>query len=206
MKFDGVSGRQTAVEVLIVGAGPAGAVAAALLRRQGRGALVLEREQFPRFSIGESLLPQSMEYLGEAGMLPAVGYRANVKLLWGHGFALLGNAGDFLDRIFSSGVTRAFESASLAAAALDRQFGGETVDWQAEFAAPLKRGVDTFRAFVESWYRGGFQQIIFHADPPPLVGRMISAVLAGYAWDTTNPYVREAARPLAALEQLCCGR
>ena len=60
------------VEVLIIGAGPAGALAAALLRRQGLRVLVLEREQFPRFSIGESLLPQSMEYLEQAGMLDAV--------------------------------------------------------------------------------------------------------------------------------------
>src|SRR5476649_617273 len=60
------------VEILIVGAGPAGSVAAALLRRQGRQVLVIEREQFPRFSIGESLLPQSMQYLEEAGMLRTV--------------------------------------------------------------------------------------------------------------------------------------
>ena len=60
------------VEVLIIGAGPAGALAAALLCRQGLRVLVLEREQFPRFSIGESLLPQSMEYLEQAGMLGAV--------------------------------------------------------------------------------------------------------------------------------------
>ena len=66
---------QTRVEqcdVLIIGAGPAGSVAAALLLKQGRRVLVLEREQFPRFSIGESLLPQSMEYLQQAGMLQAV--------------------------------------------------------------------------------------------------------------------------------------
>ena len=72
-----------------------------------------------------------------------------------------------------------------------------------EFAAPLKRGVDTFRAFVESWYRGGFQRIIFHAHPPPDIRRMISAILAGYAWDQTNPYVRDTQRRLAALEELC---
>ena len=47
-------------------------MAAALLCRQGLRVLVLEREQFPRFSIGESLLPQSMEYLEQAGMLGAV--------------------------------------------------------------------------------------------------------------------------------------
>jgi len=405
-----------AVEVLIIGAGPAGAVAAALLRRQGRRVLVLEREQFPRFSIGESLLPQSMEYLEQAGMLRAVeeggfqlkngaafgrgrqytefdfsekysagwsttyqverarfdhllaraaeqqgaevryrhevvavdvsgpraqiavkgadgknylvdagfildasgfgrvlprllqlespsnfpvrgalfthvedhiaadfdrnkilitvhpsrddvwywlipfadgrcslgvvaesgflarhggsegerlqslvrqapslqrllaharwdtpvrqivGYSANVKSLCGPGYALLGNAGEFLDPIFSSGVTIAFKSASLAAAALERQFAGEAVDWNAEFAAPLKRGVDTFRAFVESWYRGGFQRILFHADPPAEIRRMISAILAGYAWDETNPYVHDTKRRLAALEELCCER
>ena len=59
-------------EILIIGAGPSGAVAAGLLRKQGRKVLILERETFPRFSIGESLLPQSMQYLEEAGMLQDV--------------------------------------------------------------------------------------------------------------------------------------
>jgi flavin-dependent dehydrogenase len=134
------------------------------------------------------------------------GYAANVKSLWGPGYALLGNAGEFLDPIFSSGVTIAFKSASLAAAALGRQFASETVDWDAEFAAPLKRGIDTFRAFVESWYRGSFQRIVFHADPPAELRAMISAILAGYAWDQTNPFVRDTKRRLAALEELCYER
>jgi flavin-dependent dehydrogenase len=403
-------------EILIVGAGPAGSVAAALLRQQGRQVLVIEREQFPRFSIGESLLPQSMAYLEQAGMLQAVveagfqfkngaafmhdgsytdfdfrdkhsagwgttyqvqrghfdhilaseaerfgaevrfrhevldialgqganggarvtvkhadghsysvdagfildasgfgrilprllkletpsnfpvrgaifthvqdgigagfdrnkirvtvhpkhcdvwfwtipfaggrcsqgvvaetsfldryqgtpterlqaivaeepslqallanavwdtparqitGYSANVEKLWGQGYALLGNAGEFLDPVFSSGVTIAFKSASLAAAALQRQFAGETVDWQADYGIPLRKGVDTFRAFVESWYAGGFQKIIFHQDKQPDVKRMIAAILAGYAWDQSNPLVKETSRRLAALEALC---
>src|ERR1700693_5745399 len=59
-------------DILIIGAGPAGSVAAALLRQQGRHVIILEREQFPRFSIGESLLPQSMQYIEQAGMLQAV--------------------------------------------------------------------------------------------------------------------------------------
>lgn len=131
------------------------------------------------------------------------GYSANVKSLWGRGYALLGNAGEFLDPVFSSGVTIAFKSASLAAACLDRQFKGEAVDWEADYARPLKAGVDTFRVFVESWYAGGFQQVIFHENASPEVRRMIASILAGYAWDTSNPYVADSKRRLGVLEALC---
>lgn len=132
-----------------------------------------------------------------------VGYAANVKSLWGKGYALLGNAGEFLDPVFSSGVTIAFKSASLAAAALQRQFDGDVVDWEKEYAAPLKKGVDTFRGFVESWYAGGFQKIIFYPNQQPEIRRKIAAILAGYAWDESNPYVRATSRYLKTLEEVC---
>ncbi len=409
-----MSGLARSVDVTIIGAGPAGAVAAGFLRRQGRSVLVLEREQFPRFSIGESLLPQSMEYIEAAGMLrdvveagfqhkngaafvcgdlatafdfrdkfspgwgttyqvqrarfddvlanaaaragaevryrheviavtpdverpslrvrsaegeeyevqarfildasgfgralprllqletpsdfpsrgaifthvedrttsgsfdrekilvsvhprhedvwywtipfsngrcslgvvarqeflagyggseterlraivseartlqtllrdavwdtPArqiVGYSANVKSLWGPGFALLGNAGEFLDPVFSSGVTIAFKSASLASTAIARSFAGERVDWEQDYARPLRAGVDTFRAFVRAWYDGRFQRIIFHPDQAPEVRRMIASILAGYAWDQNNPFVAQPERRMAVLAEVC---
>jgi flavin-dependent dehydrogenase len=132
-----------------------------------------------------------------------VGYSANVKSLWGRGYALLGNAGEFLDPVFSSGVTIAFKSASLATQCIAREFAGETVDWQAEYAVPLKAGVDTFRTFVDAWYAGGFQRIIFHDNHTPDIRRMISSILAGYAWDANNPYVAQSRRRLSVLEQLC---
>jgi len=135
-----------------------------------------------------------------------VGYASNVKYLYGRGYALLGNAGEFLDPIFSSGVTIAFKSASLAAALVPRQLSGVPVDWEREFAQPLKQGVDTFRAFIESWYRGGLQRIIFDPRQPANIRRMIAAILAGYAWDQENPYVSQPRRRLAVLEELCYQR
>ena len=60
------------VDVLIIGAGPAGSMSAALLASRGYEVLVLEKQRFPRFSIGESLLASTAEMLSEAGMLDAV--------------------------------------------------------------------------------------------------------------------------------------
>jgi len=131
------------------------------------------------------------------------GYSANVKSLYGKGYALLGNAGEFLDPVFSSGVTIAMKSASLAAAVLDRQFKQEAVDWNAEYAVPLQRGVDTFRVFVDAWYDGRFQDVIFHQKQQPEIKAMICSILAGYAWDEANPYVKNARSRLDTLVELC---
>lgn len=131
------------------------------------------------------------------------GYSANVKTLHGPGFALLGNAAEFLDPVFSSGVTIAMRSASMAANLLHRQLQGEAVDWHSEFAEPLKRGVDTFRVYVEGWYDGSFQDVIYHPASSPEIRAMISSILAGYAWDARNPFVAEPKRRLRTLAELC---
>jgi flavin-dependent dehydrogenase len=132
-----------------------------------------------------------------------VGYAASVKAMHGPGFALLGNAAEFLDPIFSSGVTIAMRSSSMASALLDRQLRGGAVDWEAEFARPLKRGVDTFRAYVSAWYDGRFQDVIFAKYQEAEVRAMICSILAGYAWDQNNPFVAHPERRLDLLAQLC---
>lgn len=133
-----------------------------------------------------------------------VGYAAKVSRLQGPGFALLGNAAEFLDPVFSSGVTIALQSASLAAAAVDRELRGEKVDWETDYVSPLTYGIETFRAFVTGWYDGSLQDVIFFPRQDPTIRRMICSVLAGYAWDEANPYTGpQAHRRLTALANMC---
>ena len=126
------------------------------------------------------------------------------RICWGPGFALLGNAGEFLDPVFSSGVTIAMKSAFLATRVLHEQLSGKQVDWDRDYALPLRRGIDTFRAFVDAWYDGRFQDVVFFERQQTDVKRMIASILAGYAWDENNPYVQQPRR-LDVLARLCRG-
>jgi geranylgeranyl reductase family protein len=64
-------------DVIVIGGGPSGSTVAARLAQRGRRVLLLEKERFPRFHIGESLLPCSMPLFEQLGVMPA---------LVGHGF------------------------------------------------------------------------------------------------------------------------
>lgn len=59
---------QTECDVVVIGGGPAGSTAGHVLARHGRKAIVVERDTFPRFHIGESLLPANMEILERLGV------------------------------------------------------------------------------------------------------------------------------------------
>lgn len=131
------------------------------------------------------------------------GYSANVKSLYGQKFALLGNAGEFLDPVFSSGVTIALKSASLVSPLLVKHLNGQAVDWQKEYSDELRRGITTFWHFVSRWYNRDLQNIIFYDNPQPVVRKMICGILAGYAWDQQNPFVEDAQRRLNVLAEIC---
>ncbi|MEZ8661510.1 NAD(P)/FAD-dependent oxidoreductase [Vibrio cyclitrophicus] len=141
------------------------------------------------------------EYPNPAGEIG--GYSANVKHLATDKYALLGNAGEFLDPVFSSGVTIAMKSAQFVVECVEKQLNGENVDWERDYAAPLMVGVNTFRTYVEGWYSGTLQDVIFYQDPNLKIKQMVCSILAGYAWDQTNPYVKESQRRLATLAEIC---
>ncbi len=63
------SSSDPAYDAVIIGAGPAGSTAATYLAKAGRKVLLLEKEKFPRFHIGESLLPYNREVFEELGVL-----------------------------------------------------------------------------------------------------------------------------------------
>lgn len=59
-------------DVLVMGGGPAGSATATRLARLGYRTTLLEKDQHPRFHIGESLLPLSLPYLEDLGVLPEI--------------------------------------------------------------------------------------------------------------------------------------
>lgn len=66
-------------EVIIIGGGPAGATTAALLAEKGRRVLVLEKEKFPRYHVGESLMPYCWFTLNRLGLVEEMNRIAYVK-------------------------------------------------------------------------------------------------------------------------------
>lgn len=130
------------------------------------------------------------------------GYSKNVSRLYGDRFILLGNATEFLDPVFSSGVTIAMHSAHLAAKCVEKILLNQPCDLENEYAKPLMTGVNAFRTYVDGWYSTKFQDVIYNGKNHD-IKRQICSILAGYAWDLNNPYVKRSDDALAALWEYC---
>ncbi len=129
-------------------------------------------------------------------------WSSTTDTFYGEGFVLTGNVTEFLDPIFSSGVTLATVSSQLAAHLVIKKLNGETVDWESEYMEPVMQGVNTFRSYVMAWYEGTLDTIFFAAKQNLEIKNQICSVLAGYVWDLSNPFVKDHATALPKLARL----
>lgn len=146
---------------------------------------------------------RDVDFVFEPRVLEA--WSATTDKFYGDGFVLTGNVTEFLDPIFSSGVTLATVSSQTAAKLVIKKLQGEEVDWEKDYMEPTMQGVNVFRSYVMAWYEGTLDTIFFSRNPDPVIKQQICSVLAGYVWDQSNPYVKnheEALKRLARLIEL----
>ena len=143
---------------------------------------------------------KDVEFVFEPRVLES--WSVTTSTFYGEGFVLTGNVTEFLDPVFSSGVTLATVSSQLAAHLVIRKLKGENIDWEKEYTEPMMQGVDTFRSYVNAWYDGTLDTIFFADKVNEEIKAMICSVLAGYVWDTNNPYVKNHDTALVKLAKL----
>ncbi len=129
-------------------------------------------------------------------------WSATTDKFYGNGYVLTGNTTEFLDPVFSSGVTLATVSSQVAAKLVIRKLKGENVNWQTEYQDVMMQGVNTFRTYVLAWYNTSLHKIFFAPNPRPEIQNMICSVLAGYVWDANNPYVKDHATAVEKLARV----
>ena len=99
----------------------------------------------------------------------------------GDRWILAGDAGSFLDPVFSTGVSIAMESGLEAAAELHR--GLMRNDFSASsfaaFSRRQRKRFETFRRFVVGFYTPQFRDVFFSKEPPKLIFRSVATLLAG---------------------------
>ena len=127
------------------------------------------------------------------------GYSISTKQLFGEGYILVGNATEFLDPVFSSGVTLAMESGNKASKLVGKFLRNEEVDFQKEYTDYMMLGINTFRTYVSTWYTGELHEIFFSKNQDIEIKKQICSVLAGYVWDLDNPFVRKHEKAVKAL-------
>lgn len=131
---------------------------------------------------------KDIEFLFEPRVLES--WSSTTDRFFGEGFVLTGNVTEFLDPVFSSGVTLATVSSQIAGKLVIEKLKGREIDWENEYMKIMMQGVDTFRSYVMAWYEGTLDTIFFADDQDLLIKSQICSVLAGYVWDISNPYVK----------------
>jgi len=131
---------------------------------------------------------KGVEFLFEPRVLES--WSSTTDRFFGEGFVLTGNVTEFLDPVFSSGVTLATVSSQIAGKLVVEKLNGREIDWENEYMKIMMQGVDTFRSYVMAWYEGTLDTIFFANNQDAVIKSQICSVLAGYVWDLNNPYVK----------------
>jgi flavin-dependent dehydrogenase len=131
---------------------------------------------------------KEIEFLFEPRVLES--WSSTTDRFYGEGFVLTGNVTEFLDPVFSSGVTLATVSSQIAGKLVVEKLNGRQIDWENEYMKIMMQGVDTFRSYVMAWYEGTLDTIFFAENQDPVIKSQICSVLAGYVWDLDNLYVK----------------
>src|SRR5215475_10769411 len=99
----------------------------------------------------------------------------------GDRWILAGDAGSFLDPVFSTGVSIAMESGIEAAAELHRALAKNDFSASsfAAFSLRQHKRFETFRRFVVGFYTPQFRDIFFNPQPPRFIFRSVVTMLAG---------------------------
>ncbi len=129
--------------------------------------------------------------------IPNISYRVRERL--GVGWALLGDAGGFIDPIFSSGVLLATRAGwRLGNALADRGADGDLAEWKAQTDHDLA----TYFAFIRLWYDGHFIDNLFFSDlREPAIYRGIIGLLAGNTTQTDNAFLTMLERRMADVQR-----
>jgi flavin-dependent dehydrogenase len=112
-------------DVIIIGAGPAGSTAALLLARQGFRVLMLERAKFPRFHIGESILPCNFPLVQELGLEDALNRLPHLKK-YGAEFGM-GDDHDTTRFFFDAGVIPGSRTFNIERSHFDKMLMDEAI-------------------------------------------------------------------------------
>ncbi len=143
---------------------------------------------------------ENLEYLFEPKIIR--NFSKSVTKLYGDRFVLTGNSSEFLDPVFSSGVTFATESGLLASKLILKELNNKKVNWNKEYVDYISEGVNVFTTYVNEWYTGNLQKLFFHEPENKEIKKQICAVLAGYVWDKTNPFVTKHNRIVKSITHL----
>ncbi|MEQ8304689.1 MAG: NAD(P)/FAD-dependent oxidoreductase [Cyclobacteriaceae bacterium] len=163
----------------------------------------LEEEIFKNLIAGNAYLKKRFE--NQTNLFPPrklEAWSVATEKTFGDRFVLTGNAAEFLDPIFSSGVMFASVSSHLAAQLVIRELRGQEIDWKSDYEDFLKSGIDVFRSYVNAWYDGTLEEIFYTSDRDAEMQKQICSVLAGYVWDQSNPFVTDHATILNRLARM----